>query len=1281
MHNESEKPTAERIGHLTRPNMMGRPAFLVANPSSMPYTVIDISSIHNRHNAREALMKPIAVSACLLVTLAVFGTIRGTEQPDPAVKATLVNNLLAMPLAFTLNNGQWPDSILYRANAGGATMWFTPNGAYYQFTRRIGRTDSLATGPDAMADRMRTLGYPHERDSMETMMIKASFVGCNPNPQLAGDNVLDYTCNYFLGSDQSKWRTDVPNYTSVTYKEVYPGIDLKYYGDGHRMEYDFIVPPNGDYSRIKIQYEGAKSLAVNASGDLVIETAWGSVTEKAPVVYQMDGANRTAITGAYRVTDSHSFGFALGAGYNRLLPVVIDPVLSYSTYLGGSDAEQSNGIVVDASGCAYVTGETKSSDFPTQGAYQTTNQGSYDVIVTKLNSTGNGLIYSTYLGGSDWDEAWGIAIDASGCAYITGTTSSSDFPTQGAYQTDQGDKDVFVTKLNSTGNALIYSTYLGGTREDIGVGIAVDASGCAYITGTTYSFDFPIQGAYQTDQGYDDVFVTKLNSMGNALIYSTYLGGSYSENANSIALDASGCAYITGYTSSSDFPIEGAYQATFHGGTDAIVTKLNSSGNGLIYSTYLGGSGADEAWGIAVDASGCAYVTGRTFSSDFPTEGAYQVTNHGGVDAIVTKLNSSGNGLIYSTYLGGSDWDYSFGIAVDASGYAYVTGQTYSSDFPTQGAYQTDQGGCDAFVTKFNSSGNGFIYSTYLGGSSFDMGNGIAVDASRCAYVTGQTSSTNFPTQGAYQTDQSGTDGFVSKLCPTDSDSDGDGILDEDDNCPTVANADQADADGDNVGNACDACTDTDSDGFGNPGFAANTCPTDNCPSVYNPVQEDTDNDGIGDLCDNCPTVANPLQTDADADGIGDACDPCPEDPNNDIDGDGVCGNVDNCPMVSNPTQLDTDGDGLGDACDPCPEDPNDDIDGDGVCGNVDNCPNVANPTQIDTDGDGLGDACDPDIDGDGVANEADNCPTVYNPGQEDMDSDAIGDACDPDIDGDGVPNSADNCPTVYNPGQEDMDSDAIGDVCDPDIDGDGVANEADNCPTVHNPGQEDLDADAIGDLCDPDIDGDGVANAADNCPVVPNPTQLDTDADALGDACDPDDDNDGFLDAADNCPLVPNPTQLDTDADALGDACDPDDDNDGVLDAADNCPLMANPAQLDTDADAIGDACDPDDDNDGVLDAADNCPVTYNPTQLDTDGDAIGDACCCVGVRGNVNHTGIVDLSDLSALVSYLTGGGYVLPCPNEANVNATGIVDLSDLSALVSYLTGGGYVLPNCP
>ncbi len=391
--------------------------------------------------------------------------------------------------------------------------------------------------------------------------------------------------------------------------------------------------------------------------------------------------------------------------------------LVYSTYLGGSGVDSAKGIAVDSAGNAYVTGSTGSTNFPTANPIQPAFDGlpGNDAFVTKLNPSGNALVYSTYLGGNAGDGGRGIAVDAAGNAYVTGDTISTDFPTASPFQAAFGGSmsDAFVTKLNAAGSALVYSTYLGGGGGCCGDGgnaIAVDASGNAYVTGDTSSTDFPTASPFQAAfggapfGGGGDAFVTKLNASGNALVYSTYLGGSGDDGGNGIAVDASGNAYVTGDTTSTDFPTASPFQAAFGGGRDAFVTKLHPAGNALIYSTYLGGSGNvfEAGRGIAADASRNAYVTGETFSTNFPTASPFQPANSGNFDAFVTKLHPAGNALVYSTYLGGSNPDRGRGIAVDAAGNAYVIGNTFFfGDFPTVNPIQpANAGGFDAFVAK-----------------------------------------------------------------------------------------------------------------------------------------------------------------------------------------------------------------------------------------------------------------------------------------------------------------------------------------------------------------------------------------------------------------------------------------------------------------------------------------------------------------------------------------------------------------------------------------------------
>ncbi len=705
-------------------------------------------------------MKRIATALIVLSVILLATT--GSATTPQSIEVT--RNLTSMPLAFTANHGQWDERVLFRADAGGATMWFTADGVVYQFTRVIPGEEPLAGPVDPMYASGRG-DMDREPQQHETMLIKAAFVGANPNIEVVAEGLMEYKCNYFIGNDPTKWHTDVPNYGAIVMHDIFPGVDLRFSGNTTgELNYQYLLAPGVDGSQIGIEYEVPEGLLVDEAGRIAAQSDWGEIS----------GLLAAPVGGVSPLFDGASSQPTVSAGVGAGVSEQGDSwgmTLEYSTYLGGSHYDEGYGIAIDGSGCAYVTGLTGSSDgssdFPTENAWDDSyNGGSCDAFVTKFSAAGNSLLYSTFLGGSGYADDWGfdIAVDEAGCAYVTGYTESSDFPTQNPYQTYQGDFDVFVTKLSSSGNSLVYSTYLGGSMEEGGKAITIDGSGNAYVTGYTYSSDFPTEGEFQTDQLNCDAFVTKLNSSGNALVYSTYLGGRSFDWGLGIAIDGSGNAYITGSTLSSEFPIQGEYQV-FQGGYDAYVTKLNSSGNALVYSTYLGGSNFDNGYGIAVDGSGNAYITGWTLSSDFPTEGEFQ-TYHGYTDAFVTKLNSSGNGLIYSTYLGGGGSDHNFGIAVDGSGCAYVTGVTQSSDFPTENAWDDSyNGGLDVFVTKFSAAGNSLLYSTFLGGEYDDRGNGIAIDGSGCAYVTGRTTSSDFPTENAWDdSNNGGMDVFVTKL-------------------------------------------------------------------------------------------------------------------------------------------------------------------------------------------------------------------------------------------------------------------------------------------------------------------------------------------------------------------------------------------------------------------------------------------------------------------------------------------------------------------------------------
>jgi hypothetical protein len=664
-----------------------------------------------------------------------------------------------LPLAFEPNRGQTAAGVRYLAHGPGYGVFITADRTVL----------ALAPRPAARGGRAPRAG----RGLGAALSFRA--IGARANPVVAGGGPLAGRVNYLTGRDRTGWRTNIPTYRQVTAQQVYPGVDLHWYGTQRGLEYDVVVAPNTDPGKTRLAIDGLRGrLRLTRDGDLMMPTAVGDVVQRAPHAYQVIHGTPHQVAAHFNVTGTNRVGFEV-ARYDHSQPLIIDPTLVYSTYLGGTGDDDGYGVAVDSSGNAYLTGDTASTDFPTTaGAFQTTSGGGLDAFVTKLNPTGTALIYSTYLGGSDFDRGSGIAVDPSGNAYLTGSTNSTDFPTTaGAFQTAfGGSQDGFVTKLNPTGTALIYSTYLGGSDLDLGSGIAVDSSGNASLTGLTNSTNFPTTaGAFQTTSGGGlDAFVTKLNPTGTALIYSTYLGGSGTDNGNGIALDSSGNASLTGFTDSTDFPTTaGAFQTTLGGSGDAFVTKLNPTGTALIYSTYLGGSGDDEGSGIAVDSAGNAYLTGLTASTNFPTTpGAFQTTFGGGFDAYMTKLNPTGTALIYSTYLGGSGFDQGVGIAVDSSGDAYLTGGTNSTDFPTTaGAFQTTSGGdFDAFMTKLNPTGSALIYSTYLGGSGTDVGLGIAVDSSGDAYLTGRTNSTDFPTTAdAFQTTSGGGfDAFVTKF-------------------------------------------------------------------------------------------------------------------------------------------------------------------------------------------------------------------------------------------------------------------------------------------------------------------------------------------------------------------------------------------------------------------------------------------------------------------------------------------------------------------------------------
>ncbi|SDY49856.1 SBBP repeat-containing protein [Thermoactinomyces sp. DSM 45892] len=666
-----------------------------------------------------------------------------------------------LPLYFVPNQGQIYSDIQFYGTKGGFLYSFTPKEVFLTWME-------CEKGSSSEFRNEEKRGYT----------ISLNFLHPQEGSTIQGKGMREGKVNYFLGNDPSGWFTDVPTYQEVVYKKIWDQIDVVFHGDKSDFKYDFLINPGGRISDIQWIYKGVDDVSLDEEGNLHIHTRYGTLMEKKPYSYQKINGELQEVESSFRLTLDGQGQVVIGfevTNYDSNYQLVIDPSLEYSTYLGGTSLESGEAIAIDDTGHAYVTGFTRSANFPvTPGAFQTTRMGVMDAFVTKFNSTGSALIYSTYLGGTGTETARGIAVDTAGHAYVTGFTQSANFPvTPGAFQTVSGGvQDAFITKMSPSGNALVYSSFLGGAASDDGRGVALDGSGNAYVTGNTQSANFPVTpGAFQTAfGGVRDAFITKVNSSGSALVYSSYLGGTVEDDGWGIEVDGSGNAYVTGLTQSANFPVTpGAFQTVFGGVQDAFITKLDSSGSTLVYSSYLGGAGNDDGGGIALDGSGNAYVIGSTQSANFPvTPGAFQTVFGGVQDAFITKLDPSGSSLVFSSYLGGSALEDGNGIAVDTLGRVYLTGETQSINFPiTPNAFQqTLVGSRNVFVSILDPSGSSLVYSSYLGGDGAEDGNKIVIDNGGSMYIVGTTSSENFPvTAGAFQTERLGlNDAFVSKF-------------------------------------------------------------------------------------------------------------------------------------------------------------------------------------------------------------------------------------------------------------------------------------------------------------------------------------------------------------------------------------------------------------------------------------------------------------------------------------------------------------------------------------
>jgi len=786
---------------------------------------------------RKTFRNGFVITLVLIVSLAAEGWAAATAELQRPETARIQEAYGKLPLYFIENKGQVDSRVAFYVQGADTMLYFTREGVTFGLTGEEG-----CGGGSCFA---KNLPGPQP---MGRWAVKLDFVGANSKATVKGEERTSAKISYFKGPKET-WKTGLQTYSRLVYSDLWPGIDLVYEGDSGRLKGTFVVRPGADPSKIQLAYStgisGAQSVSLTKEGRIAVETPVGSFSEDAPVSYQELAGKRVDVQTPYilispkegtfplpsprydppfippytggkrgeagtarRVSDAGQpsvYGFQVGV-YDVKKPLVIDPVtLIYSGYIGGVGSDSGNGIAVDATGAAYVTGFTNSSEatFPVVGGPDLTFNGTSDAFVVKVAPDGTALTYAGYIGGDDTDYGLGIAVDATGAAYVTGYTESSEatFPVVGGpdltYNGSVYYGDAFVAKVDPSGTALTYAGYIGGARDDYGRSIAVDATGAAYVTGYTESSEtrFPVVvGPDLTFNGYYDAFVSKVDPSGTALSYAGYIGGSDYDYGNGIAVDATGAAYVTGYTYSSEatFPEVGGPDLTVNGSIDAFVAKVAPDGTALTYAGYIGGDDTDYGRSIAVDATGAAYVTGVTYSSEatFPVVGGPDLTFNGDSDVFVAKVAPDGMALTYAGYIGGASLDYGTGVAVDAPGAAYVTGGTESSEatFPIVGGPDlTFNGGTiDVFVAKVDPSGTALSYAGYIGGSGYDYDYGIAVDATGAAYVTGETysSEVTFPVVGGPDlTYNGGYDAFVAKIAEPELcdgvDNDNDGLVDE----------------------------------------------------------------------------------------------------------------------------------------------------------------------------------------------------------------------------------------------------------------------------------------------------------------------------------------------------------------------------------------------------------------------------------------------------------------------------------------------------------------------
>ena len=690
-----------------------------------------------------------ALALCLLASVVVAPQ-AAASSAAPAVgpdtsSAIALERFGRLPMRFEENLGQSDAQVRFITRGNGYAVFLTPAEAVFAL-------ESKGDGPE----QDRGVAY-----------VRMRYVGASAATRVEGLAPQPGSINH-IRSGQTV--TGARSYASVRYDELYPGVDLLYYATDRGLEYDYVVAPGASPSAIALELEGATSLRVDASGDLVVGTAAGELRQHRPVLYQERDGRREPVSGAFSIGENGLVRFVTGE-YDRSRPLVVDPVVTYSTYLGGNNPDRALDVKIDAAGSAYLTGRTFSPNFPTVGPFQGFNAGNYDVFVTKFTPDGSALVYSTYVGGTQFDTGESLAVDAAGDVYVTGYTGSTDFPTALAFQPEfAGGTEAFVFRLAAAGNDLVYSSFFGGSMTETAAGIAVDGASNAVFVGETNSTDIVTLGAIQTiyNGGDHDGFYVRLSPTGVPTNIS-YVGGFNDDAINAITFDAGGAAYLTGRAGVGFPTTPSAFQLNIGGGTSAFVIKIDAGFTAYVYSSYLGGSANDEGYGIAVDPAGNAYVGGETTSTNFPRVLPFQNNYATNGDGFITKVNAAGTAIAFSSYIGGTRQDSVNAVAVDAFGSVHMTGQTRSSNFPVVSPFQPTKGGNqlnDAFVARVAATGRFLMYSSYLGGSATDVGTGIAVDSAGTAFVSGYSDSNNFPTTAnAFEPTQVGVeDAFLTRV-------------------------------------------------------------------------------------------------------------------------------------------------------------------------------------------------------------------------------------------------------------------------------------------------------------------------------------------------------------------------------------------------------------------------------------------------------------------------------------------------------------------------------------